>query len=48
MKLDWGTEPDGPSIADALRDQLGLKLETRRAPLEIIVVDHVEKVPTEN
>jgi len=48
LKLDWGTEPDGPSLADALRDQLGLKLETRRAPLEIIVVDHVEKVPTEN
>jgi uncharacterized protein (TIGR03435 family) len=48
LKLDWGAEPDGPTLADAMREQLGLKLETRRAPLEIIVVDHVEKVPTEN
>jgi uncharacterized protein (TIGR03435 family) len=31
-----------------MREQLGLKLETRRAPLEIVVVDHLEKVPTEN
>jgi uncharacterized protein (TIGR03435 family) len=28
--------------------QLGLKLEARKAPVEIIVVDHVEKTPTEN
>ena len=48
FKLDWGVEPDGPTLTDAMRDQLGLKLETRRAPLEIVVVDHVERMPTEN
>jgi uncharacterized protein (TIGR03435 family) len=48
LKLDWGVEPDGPTLTDAMREQLGLKLETRRAPLEIVVVDHVEKVPTGN
>jgi uncharacterized protein (TIGR03435 family) len=39
---------DGATLADALQDQLGLKLETRKAPIKIIVVDHVERVPTEN
>jgi uncharacterized protein (TIGR03435 family) len=48
LKLEWGVEPDGPTLTDAIRDQLGLKLETRRAPLEVVVVDHVERAPTEN
>jgi len=38
----------GPSLLSALEDQLGLKLETRKAPVEILIVDHAEKVPTEN
>jgi len=29
-------------------DQLGLRLERRKAPVEIVVVDHIEKTPTEN
>jgi bla regulator protein BlaR1 len=37
----------GPSFLDALREQLGLKLETSKAPLPILVVDHVER-PSEN
>ena len=28
--------------------ELGLKLEARKAPAETIVIDHMEKVPTEN
>jgi len=27
---------------------MGLKLEARKLPIELIVVDHAEKVPTEN
>ena len=27
---------------------LGLKLDSKKAPVEIIVVDHVERVPVEN
>ena len=27
---------------------LGLKLEGRKAPLEVLVIDHAEKVPTDN
>ena len=32
----------------ALEDQLGLKLNSERAPIDLIVVDHADKVPTED
>jgi len=41
-------EPDGPSIFDAVQDQLGLKIEKTRGPVQVLVVDHVDKKPTEN
>ncbi len=31
----------------ALQDHLGLKMESQRAPIEYLVIDHVER-PTEN
>lgn len=39
--------PSGPAFSEALRDQLGLKLESQKAPFEVIVIDHVEE-PSEN
>jgi uncharacterized protein (TIGR03435 family) len=32
----------------ALREQLGLKLEKQKVPLEMIVIDHAERIPTDN
>jgi uncharacterized protein (TIGR03435 family) len=36
-------DPTGPSFLDALREQLGLKLEPGRAAIRVLVVDHVER-----
>jgi uncharacterized protein (TIGR03435 family) len=41
------SDPTGSSIFASIQ-QLGLKLEARKAPLPFIVVDHFEKSPTEN
>jgi uncharacterized protein (TIGR03435 family) len=32
----------------ALQQQLGLKLESKKALFDMIIVDHVEKIPTDN
>ncbi len=49
--LSWapGFQPDpsGPTLLDALRDQLGLKLKNETGPVEMMVIDHIEE-PTPN
>jgi uncharacterized protein (TIGR03435 family) len=39
---------DQPNLFQAIQQQLGLKLESGRAPVKVVVVDHVERVPTAN
>ena len=40
--------PSGPTLLRALQDQLGLRLEPKKGPVEFLVVDHIEKLPTVN
>ena len=37
-----------PDFLTALQEQLGLKLEKAKVPVEVLVIDRVDRVPTRN
>jgi uncharacterized protein (TIGR03435 family) len=57
LVLEWG--PDSPAeprdegsrqtyVQEALKEQLGLKLERRKSPVEVLLVDRIDQRPVEN
>jgi uncharacterized protein (TIGR03435 family) len=44
--LTW-SETDGPSVFTALSEQLGLRVESQKVSVKVLVIDHIER-PTPN
>jgi len=41
-------DPNAPSIFTTVQRDLNLKLESRKEPIEILVIDYANRVPIEN
>jgi uncharacterized protein (TIGR03435 family) len=42
-----GVDPNGPSLLDAIEEQLGFKLHAKKMPIPVVIIDHIEPL-TEN
>jgi len=51
IEFEWSEDDDQdadvPTLFTAIQEQLGLRLESTRAAVEVVVVDHIE-LPSEN
>ena len=45
---DVGAIESEPPLVQAVQEQLGLKLTPKKAPFDVLVIDHIERVPVEN
>jgi uncharacterized protein (TIGR03435 family) len=45
---DTGADSTLPSLFTAIRENLGLELRSRKVPVETIVIEHVDRQPTQN
>lgn len=43
-----GVDPSGPQLSTAMQDQLGLRFESTRAPIEVLVIDRAEPLAAVN
>jgi uncharacterized protein (TIGR03435 family) len=43
-----GPTEQGLPLFTALQEQLGLRLQAQKVPVDVVVIDHMERVPTEN
>jgi uncharacterized protein (TIGR03435 family) len=50
FSLDFSSAPESdlPNLFSALQSQLGLKLDTKKIGVEVMVIDHMEKTPAAN
>jgi uncharacterized protein (TIGR03435 family) len=52
FRLGWNSsaygDPPGPELEEAVREQLGLRLEPMKGTVEIVIVDHIDRSPSEN
>jgi uncharacterized protein (TIGR03435 family) len=46
--LYWSEDDSGPDLKQALRDQLGLRLTEQKGPLDVLIVQHIDKAPKDN
>jgi uncharacterized protein (TIGR03435 family) len=50
LRYNWNDAPDShyPDIFAALQEQLGLKLVPQNVTVDMLVIDHVDRIPTDN
>lgn len=51
VDLRWtpeNTDGNGPDLFTAIQEQLGLKLQPGKAAVEMLRIDHVDRIPTDN